>query len=696
MMDYGINRTIANYISNNVSVAKSYNMSVGNLINNSKLAAKSFNMHLMPKCSCQIINQLGSSVGISLGHLWIKATDIENPYFKEVFSIATNSIPSPTIKGIAQILGKQISGIISNNCVNIERSETSDVCEFKPFLTPSSSFITEMQIKKVVTYLDECVISMLDKNKLCSFIVCRCLFWLKMCETYVQDDVHYNILSNMSEDDLLQSYVGWYKNSLKCHIPLAPKPKWCIPGYATILFKNKDTLIKDGNIRVRTVIEASREGKSHPFKKALQVVSKIGFLLMLTKQHKGMWLKKCLDIVPDVRRKMAKMKIAYGRHSLFYLFKYDIKEFFTNVIVSHVMPAIQFFLSDNKMVHDTIWIHKRNFKIIFLQPPKMKSLFYDITPFQIIEIIKFDMENAWFCLGESLIGKQKEGLSIGGFLSSMLAIMLANYAEHMAIMSSINRHKFFSNDTQIIDGVRATDDGLIFIVLDMRQTDIFPKALNILKVFKREFVKYMGGKIILEFDPVNNKYSYLENIVINTYNSILIMFFNKNYDQLFKEGTQAIIKGADMNSMTAEHIKVNSLTQAFMRIREGCSFDTFANICVFKFIYEVLKGYKWPRKWLKKSLFIVSNHISQSAEFWYALVRIIEEKIMKRGVKSELTDKLVLRKLEKIIYEEERHIRVIIDQNRNDVKRYFSYGVLSSLISSLGFRSKCWCACYLM
>ena len=92
----------------------------------------------------------------------------------------------------------------------------------------------------------------------------------------------------MSEDDLLQSYVGWYKNSLKCLIPLAPKPKWCIPGYATILFKNKDTLIKDGNIRVRTVIGASREGKSHPFKKALQVVSKIGFLLMLTKQHKGM------------------------------------------------------------------------------------------------------------------------------------------------------------------------------------------------------------------------------------------------------------------------------------------------------------------------------------------------------------------------------------------------------------------------
>ena len=51
-----------------------------------------------------------------------------------------------------------------------------------------------------------------------------------MCETYVQDDVHYNMLSNLSEDDLLQSYVGWYKNSLKCHIPLAPKPNGVFPA----------------------------------------------------------------------------------------------------------------------------------------------------------------------------------------------------------------------------------------------------------------------------------------------------------------------------------------------------------------------------------------------------------------------------------------------------------------------------------
>ena len=62
--------------------------------------------------------------------------------------------------------------------------------------------------------------------------------------------------------------------------------------------------------------------------------------------------------------------------------------------------------------------------------------------FWIVELIKVDMNNAYFLLGDSLIGKQKEGISIGGFLSSMLAIMLASYAEHISTTASLNSQKF--------------------------------------------------------------------------------------------------------------------------------------------------------------------------------------------------------------------------------------------------------------
>ena len=94
------------------------------------------------------------------------------------------------------------------------------------------------------------------------------------------------------------------------------------------------------------------------------------------------------------------MKMAYGKNTLFYVYKYDIKEFFTNVVIAHVMPALEFFLYKNeKILSGKIWVHKRNKKIIFFHPPKLSKLFYEITLEQIVEIIKFDMNNAWFLLG---------------------------------------------------------------------------------------------------------------------------------------------------------------------------------------------------------------------------------------------------------------------------------------------------------
>ena len=71
------------------------------------------------------------------------------------------------------------------------------------------------------------------------------------------------------------------------------------------------------------------------------------------------------------------------------------------------------------------------------------------------------MNNAWFLLGDGLIGKQNEGLSIGAFLSSMLAIMLANYAAHTFVTSALFSKIFTHNDVQIIDDVRVKDDWLV-------------------------------------------------------------------------------------------------------------------------------------------------------------------------------------------------------------------------------------------
>ena len=133
----------------------------------------------------------------------------------------------------------------------------------------------------MVTYLDECVISMLEKNKLCSFIVCRCLFWLKMCETYVQDDVHYNILRNMSEDDLLQSYVGWYKNSLKFNAsyPLRLNQNGVFPAMLLSFLRIRTLLSRMVTLGYEQLLEHLVKGKVILLKKLFKWSAKLVFYL---------------------------------------------------------------------------------------------------------------------------------------------------------------------------------------------------------------------------------------------------------------------------------------------------------------------------------------------------------------------------------------------------------------------------------
>ena len=62
-----------------------------------------------------------------------------------------------------------------------------------------SGFISEHQVCTMIKWLEKCIISLLDKNKLCPIISCAHLFWLKLLETYIHDSIHYKFFSAISE-----------------------------------------------------------------------------------------------------------------------------------------------------------------------------------------------------------------------------------------------------------------------------------------------------------------------------------------------------------------------------------------------------------------------------------------------------------------------------------------------------------------
>ena len=86
--------------------------------------------------------------------------------------------------------------------------------------------------------------------------------------------------------------------------------------------------------------------------------------------------KKCSDLVPAIHKKTSFMKSAYGENTLFYAFKYDIKEFFTNMVIVHVMPALQFLFQEMKSLNKAIYgsINKI-LNLASYQNPTLKFLF---------------------------------------------------------------------------------------------------------------------------------------------------------------------------------------------------------------------------------------------------------------------------------------------------------------------------------
>ena len=160
----------------------------------------------------------------------------------------------------------------------------------------------------------------------------------------------------------------------------------------------------------------------------------------------------------------------------------------------------------------------------------------------------------------------------------------------MSIATSLYSHTFFKNEVMTINGVRATDDALIFTVEDSRDPEWASKSKRKLEIFKSLFLAIMGN-LTLEFDDYSDSYEFTENVVINTYCDIVVTYNNKNFESLVHNGTQKIIKGCHANSLTSHSIKINTISNTFLRIDKSTSFDAFTIEACLKYIYEIIVGF---------------------------------------------------------------------------------------------------------
>ena len=130
-------------------------------------------------------------------------------------------------------------------------------------------------------------------------------------------------------------------------------------------------------------------------------------------------------------------------------------------------------------------------------------------------LILHEKDNCVFLLGEKLILRQKKGIAIGGHMSSALAIMLANYAEHMSLNAMVNYSVMGLKCNEIIGGLRITDDGLIFIVVNRKWRHAAKLAAMVFELFVRLFMVFSNGSLNLIFEDYCRVYEFLENLVFH-------------------------------------------------------------------------------------------------------------------------------------------------------------------------------------
>ena len=277
---------------------------------------------------------------------------------------------------------------------------------------------------------------------------------------------------------------------------------------------------------------------------------------------------------------------------------------------------------------DGFWVHKRNKKWVFSKKPSLEDNFEHLSVQQLKMLVDHEIKNGFFLLGENLVMRQKKGISIGGHLSSALAIMLANYAEHRALSAMTADTSLRANKWDSIGGLRITDDGLILVAVNKYWADKNIVAANILNIFVDLFMLFTNRSLKMIFEKYAKRYEFLENVIMHHKDKVYVRFHVKNFESIRTNGHQKVKKGAARLSATSSQIKISTLMATFLRIRAGSTFDVFCKCDALKFIYEVECAYDWPRTWVLAALYKTANHRSQVEGVWAQVIHFFEE--MKR------------------------------------------------------------------
>jgi hypothetical protein len=305
-------------------------------------------------------------------------------------------------------------------------------------------------------FFDQKVVSPLDKNGKCVFIEDVKSYGTRMHRSFIEDP-HYDRIHRSAEDILDDMQNFYKKKKWKRFGPFSAKSDL---GYAYVLPKNKDPIGKD-----RPIIPATK----HPLRKTLCLVSRIW--LYIFKRVKGPHFNITATHDLKVFVESLNLRNACDWH----LISFDVKNMFTELDHLDILTSLEWMLSlARKQLKSNIFsIFKSGSKEVFMGHSSSKKQLAVFRLKDILQFAKFELENTFFRVGTTIILKQKKGISMGGYQSPPMAMIVAAAAEHKW-MSSLGA------DQKYIRGARYVDDGVVFFDLNRlkQPLDVYVEALK--------------------------------------------------------------------------------------------------------------------------------------------------------------------------------------------------------------------------
>jgi len=384
--------------------------------------------------------------------------------------------------------------------------------------------------------------------------------------------------------------------------------------YTYTLKKDKDTT------RIRPLVSY----RKHPYRRMFNVVARAINFITSSLKIKHCNIEKCTDIKTLLENFQNQAYKKYRKHTRFAHKMGDIKNMYTelkhDVILEALDWAIQTFKSCTRSRNPPISIPKFGRKGAYIGRTSHSDEIY-ISFAEIRKIVKFDLHNAIFQLGQDTILKQLIGIPMGSPLSAALAPLVCIYFEHK--LFSILDPKLTLIKT---NGFRYMDDQIAIAAFDKRD----PESKNQAITFVEKLATCYDDAMIMENEASNIKetgeiltsseFDFLEATISICKSEITLKHLNKNKKMILESNKQKRFRYHHYHSYTPTNQMMGTVIGTIVRIHCYSS-NTEEFIKSINLTIRELYSLSYPTNIIRKTL---SKLYHKNKTKWFMLKTIIK------------------------------------------------------------------------